>query len=249
MTETRSVHIRITPRFKFKLAVLLALVVAVQFLVYTLGRQHAVSNFGEYQQKQRDLVRELNGKSIELKQQQSELVRIRKSAEIDRLAAEQVRQELFELRAQLSGLQRDVEFYKGLIAPEELNKGLKLHAFSVVHDATDDRYDFKLVLANFGGKSKVVKGELGLKLIGIESGADREMLLTEAEDYEGPRPIRLRFRFFQNVTGSFKVPEGWQPTAIVAFANVKDASGQLLSVNYDWQELLNNKLTGGSDVW
>lgn len=249
MTEVRSVHIRITPRFKLKLALLLVIIVIVQLLVYSLGRQHALDNFGSFHKKQRALVHELNEKSIELKQQQTELVRVSKSAEIDRMAAEQVRQEIFDLRTQLAELQRDVEFYKGLMAPEELNKGLKLHTFSLLYDDALQRYNFKLVLANIGGTNRVVKGELGLKLLAIENGQNREVLLTDMPGYEGASPIKLRFRFFQNIAGSFRLPEGFQPTTLVAETNINDASGQPFSESYDWQELLNSKLTGGSDVW
>jgi len=249
MTETRSVHIRITPQFKLKLVVLIVVVVIVQLLVYSLGKQHALDNFGSFNKKQRALVHELNEKSIELKQQQAALVRVSKSAEIDRMAAEQVRQEIFDLRTQLAELQRDVEFYKGLMAPEELNKGLKLHTVSLLYDDTLQRYTFKLVLANIGGKSRVVKGELGLKLLAVEKGQSREVLVTEMPGYEGASPIKLRFRFFQNIGGSFKLPEGFQPTTLVAAANINDASGQSFNVSFDWQELLNNKLSGGRDVW
>lgn len=244
----RTVHLRITPKFKLRLALLLAAIVAVQVLVYILGRHHAIDGFSKHQMKQRDLVHELNQKTIAFKGLQAELVRVEKSAEVDRLAAEQVRQELFGLRTQLADLQRDVEFYKGLVAPEELNKGLKLHEFALVEDATRKRYDFKLVLANIGGKNRVVKGELKMILTVQRQGETEEVAFTELPGYEGANPLKLRFRFFQNINGSFKLPEDWQPASVEVAANVKDASGQLFSVSYNWQELLRNSFIGSSNV-
>ena len=89
MPEARSVHIRLTTGFKLKFAALVLAVVIVQLLIYHLGKQQGLQDAGLHQGKRRALVHEVNEKSIQLKQQQGELVRISKSAEVDRLAAEQ----------------------------------------------------------------------------------------------------------------------------------------------------------------
>ena len=247
--EERSIHIQLSTRFKAKLALLLIIIVAVQVLVFYLGILYGTKNTTELRDRQRDLVHELNEKSIALKDKTAELIKVSKSAEIDRLAAEQVRQDTFKLRAQAINLQKDVEFYKGLMAPDELDKGFKLHTFKLAQDAATGYYRFRLVLANIGSKGQVVKGSMGLKLQGTVDGERKEIEITELPDYDGAQPIKLRFRFFQNVEGAFKLPDAWQPAALVAYANIKDSSGQLFSVSYSWQDLLENDYSGGGDVW
>ncbi len=249
MPETRSVHIQLTRRFKLKLLLLLAAIVALQIVVFYFGSLYGAGRSGELGAQRRQLKSELNETSQALKQKSAELVKVSKSAEIDRLAAEQVRHELFELRAQTLSLQKDVEFYRGLLAPGEREKGLKLHALELSHDEGSDYYWFRLVLANIDGRGQVIKGEMGLKLQLIEGDSRRELEITDMAGYDGPKPIKLRFRFFQNIEGSFRLSNELKPTGLVVHTNVKDSSGRLFSASYSWQDLLEGNISGGSDVW
>ena len=236
MTD-RTLVLRLTPQLKIRLGLVAMGLFLLLITSFYLGRQNGLGEAVELKVRSRELAQQVNRQAIELKAKQAELVRVNKAAEIDRLAAESVRKDILTYQQEAAELQRDVEFYRGLMAPDELQRGLKLHAFNLDYDELSGRYTFNGVLTNAGGRGNVVKGSLTLALNVYDEHGSRRVALAELPEYEGKMPIKLRFRFFQNIEGSFTLPDGMQPESVIASADVKDASGQLFRVVYDWEEL------------
>ena len=225
------------------LPIFLLLLVAA---VFYWGRLAGMGAAAELRERNKDLARQVNRQTIELRERQAQLVRAEKAAEVDRMAAESVRKDLLTYRQEAADLQRDVDFFRGLMAPDELQRGLKLHSFDVDFDEASNRYTFKAVMTNAGGKGNVIKGSLKLKMIAASEGGNKEFLFSELPEFQGSMPVKLRFRFFQNIQGSFKLPADFKPVSIGASANVKDSGGEYFRASYRWGNLVQAE-SGGED--
>ena len=184
------------PLLRSILLALLALLVLAALFYW--GRVSGMGAAAGLRERNKDLARQVNQQTIELRQRQAHIVRAEKAAEISRLAAESVRKEVLTYRQEAADLQRDVDFFRGLMAPDELQRGLRLHSFDLSYDSTAKRYNYKAIITNAGGKGNVIKGKLVLKLIASVSGSNRELLFSELPGFQGAMPATLRFRFFQN---------------------------------------------------
>jgi len=226
------------PRFYQRPIFLLVGVLVLVLATYYWGRLSGLGAAADLRESNKDLARLVNQTTIELRERKAALVLVKKGAEIDRLAAEAVRGDLLLLRQEAADLQRDVDFFRGLMAPDELQRGLRVHSFDLDFDESSGRYTFKAVITNAGGKGNVVKGELMLKLVATSSGTNKEFLFDELPEFLGSMPEKLRFRFFQNIQGTFKLPADFDPVSIGVSANVKDSGGEYFRASYRWGNLI-----------
>lgn len=234
MSEERTVVIRLTSQLKRQLVLVLILLLLILAVIFYLGTLRGMGQAVDLSGRVHDLSQQTNQQAMQLKSHRAQQVVIEKAAEIDRLAAESVRKDLLMHQKQVAELQRDVEFYRGLMAPDEMQRGFKLHTLDVTFDSLTERYNFKGVMTNAGGNGNVVKGDLSLALEVYEEGTSKQYKLSDLPDYTGKMPIKMRFRFFQNIQGSFTLPEGMKPVSLIATANIKDITGNLFKASYDW---------------
>lgn len=231
------------------IVLVLALVVAGAYGGYHIGLGEA----GPALKKNKRLANDI----IELREAaraaQQRAVRAEKTAEIDRLAAESVRQEWLAHRHEVAELENDVDFYRRLMAPDELDKGLAIYAFKLSLDEQTGHYEYSALVTQAGGQNRVVKGSLSISLLveyvevndsGSDSGAAdaipaRQALLSlkSLPEFEGKLPAKLRFRFFQTIEGSFKLPEQGTPVSMVIALESAGKKPQQLEKTFNWQEL------------
>lgn len=237
MPEDKTFVFRVNRQFKARLLLaVLALLVCLAGIFY-LGRLNGLGSSVELLQRNRELLEQVDSQKKAISNDRREIVRLQKAAEVDRLAAEVVRQDVLTYRQEAADLQRDVEFYRGLMAPDELQRGLRLHSFEIAPAALAGQYTFRAVMTNIGGNGNVVKGGLQIAMAVTVEGQLKELLLSELPDYQGVMPIKLRFRFFQNIEGAFKLPANYQPVSITVSSDIKDAAGETFQASYNWAEL------------
>lgn len=221
-----------------------ALVLVLLVASFLSGRHAGLSASGDLHQRNRDLARQVNQQTIELRALKSDNVRLAKAAEIDRLAAEAVRKELLAYRQEVAELQRDVDFFRGLMAPDEMERGLRLHSFNIDYDAATERYSYKAIITNAGAPGTVTRGQLKLTLVAAGEQGNKEIPFGELPGFQGSSPVKLRFRFFQNIQGSFKLPGNYEPVSIQASANVRDSAGAYFKASYRWGNLVGSESGG-----
>ena len=174
-----------------------------------------------------------------------------------------LREDLAQSRQELLALERDNTFYKGLVSPEDLQRGFKLHRFDLEleeNQSQRDRagirqgeqlYRYEVIVAHVGGRGLKLTGSLALatkpakpafvRLLDLEEtteSADGESQLVVLEEN---MTHKLGFRFFQRVSGYIKLPEDFRP-ATIELTGRSNLSSKLRSNSFDlsldWQELL-----------
>ena len=161
--------------------------------------------------------------------------------------SELLREDLLAARRKLSETERDVTFYKGLLSPEEPERGFKLHTVSLFETDQANIYEYEVVVAHVDGRGKKVAGDLRIRLDPIvgafPEALEMDVAQPDAEPqlivYKGEIEHRLGFRFFQRVSGRIKLPDNYEPATIIlaGSSNIKRGSNAFEQY-FDWSALL-----------
>ena len=128
---------------------LILLVIFFGLLVfsYNWGGRHA----GERNEQLEELNIDLQGRvdSIEAEQQQhlQEIAILESARKIDKLAMENIRVLVRELEDDKARLNKELAFYRSIIAPEEAASGVRVHALDLVNGDDVREFRFRLVIS------------------------------------------------------------------------------------------------------
>ena len=213
-------------RVTFAIAVIAVLMVGV-----VCGYGFAITQPGAKQQ----LLDELEALRANFNRQTRELAIARKSAEVDRLANEELRLQMVDYGQQVSALQRDINFYRSLMAPEDEGRGLAIHALLLEFDELKQAFQFTITAKQLGGGNPLLRGEIDAVVRALnDEGVQEQRSLAAMSEFTGDLPAKLRFRFFQNVSGSFKLPSDFSPVSITVSAR---AGEQVVEREFRWDEI------------
>jgi len=168
------------------------------------------------------------------------LVEAELSREVDREAARTLKESIRELRDEVASLTEEVTFYKSLMAPSTVARGLQIADFELLAMEIPDQFTFHLLLTQVESRRDWVQGDATLEVVGRMAGRDstteaveQVLPLTEiAED--GTYPLKFRFRYFQDLTGVITLPPGFQPERIVVKAGKRGTSTEALDRTFEW---------------
>ncbi len=152
-----------------------------------------------------------------------------------------------ELQLQGQDLKRELTFYRNIMAPEKEAEGIVIDAFRLEPAAAERFYRFDLVLLQLKRNKEFSKGDVSVMLEGSENGlVVRHDLLSLA----GMEPTQggFKFRYFQTIDGTFRLPDGFVPERIEVTATrnatrwTKKATTMAL---YRWDDLLTEESGSG----
>ena len=148
-------------------------------------------------------------------------------------ASNQLREDMSELHQKVERLESEVTFYKSLMAPNELTQGLQISELDITPNA--DVFHFELLLTQKALRRRFINGTVSLALKGVDDSGNEVVKpfteLTENSQY----PLKFKFRFFQDLTGEFTLPQGLdiQEVVVIAKQNGKDP----LTATFAWPEI------------
>lgn len=211
---------------------------------YQLGR--ATAELDEINLASLERLHSANQTTIE--QLEAELIEANLSRGIQEEAAQALKQDIRVLKDELAALTEEVTFYKSLMAPSSLAKGLQIADFELTALEESGRYRFHLLLTQMETRRDWVQGEADLEVEGRMTGTgqagtdgsdsatvdvSRVLPLTEIGE-DDSYPLKFRFRYFQDLSGTISLPRGFEPERIVVRAGKRGASTQPLSRTFDW---------------
>lgn len=177
---------------------------------------------------------------LTIEQLEAELVEADLTREVGTEATRALKEDIRELKDQVAALTEEVTFYKSLMAPSSLAKGLQIADFELTA-MEEGRYTFHLLLTQVETRRDWVQGEATLEVQGRmreTSGRDsatvdsqRVLPLTEIGE-DDSYPLKFRFRYFQDLNGVISLPRGFEPERIVVRAGKRNA--QSLTRTFDW---------------
>jgi hypothetical protein len=141
----------------------------------------------------------------------SKLAVLQRSSEVESLASARMRQTLTGLEAEVMRLDKQLAFYKNIVAPSTMKPGLRVQDLQLSKAGPDGRYHYQLVLIQVRGDNRLAKGRVEFTVWGRQ--AERELGLSLA-DMGARGPIRFSFKYFQRLEGDLVLPQGLTPSRI-----------------------------------
>jgi len=222
-----------------------ALALAFAWALYALGRAQAPGNYETYQIAQqrleterKRLTQENRTLQVENRKLTERMVALERSSDIDTAAGSELRQALTDLQAQVADSKKELAFYRGILSPEEAKAGLRVQQFTLSKTKKARTYTFDLVLIQSARHDKRVKGEVKMRVDGLRNN---EAISVTWKDIalDSKANIVFSFKYFQELTGTIRVPENFDPT-LVEIEVVPRGRGEDSFVDrYDWNKLNN----------
>lgn len=170
--------------------------------------------------------------SEQIAQLQARLVAAGLNNEVDSQTAQQSRETIKTLRDQIAALSDEVTFYKSLMAPSSVARGLQIAEFEIVPTADKKQFTFHILLTQVESRRDWIQGEVDLL---VRGGKEQVLSLTEiaaADTY----PLTFRFRYFQDLSGIINLPEGFEPESVEVTARRRGANATDLTKTFVWTE-------------
>ena len=157
---------------------------------------------------------------------------VERGAQVDRQAYQEVRRGLDQLQREIADLTEELAFYRSIISPERAEPGLRVQNLRITPGG-ERLYRYRLVLTQVLNHDHRAEGVVEITLEGFKDGA--------AESYPfdalgGERDPRFGFKYFQNIEGDIRLPEGFTPSRVVVEVKPKGKRVKAFSRGFDWPE-------------
>ena len=159
---------------------------------------------------------------------------LERSSQIDQQAAQDVKADLGQLEMELQAAREEVEFYRGIVAPGDVQSGLRIHRFSLERGSGAGEYHYDLVLTQLKHNDSLVTGVVDWKIAGLMLGEPGELALAGVTN-PAVKHLKFRFRYFQELAGTIRLPDGFEPEKVILNV-VPEGKGKPPSVKqtFDW---------------
>jgi Family of unknown function (DUF6776) len=197
-------------RWQLALLAVFVLLIAGGWEVYDIGKLHGVIELAQVRADNSTLGRKLRKLTSENNEMVEKLAILERSSQIDQQAAQAVKSDLAQLEDELQAAREEVEFYRGIVAPGDVNPGLRIHRFALEAGLAAGEFHYDLVLTQLKHNDRFISGVVDWKIAGTRDGAPTELGLAGVTEPETAQ-LKFRFRYFQDLAGEVRLPEGFVP--------------------------------------
>jgi hypothetical protein len=184
-------------------------------------------------QERRDRAAEIEALKDENAKLRGQVTGAETARRVERQSYADVERTLSELQAQVQQQRDELQFYRGIVAPEDGVGGLRIQRLDVLPDAGDGRYKLRLVLMQSMRQDVVSSGSVKIELEGSRNKQPARLTLAElGGQVRESGDVAFSFRYFQNIEQDIALPEGFEPTAIDV--EVKSSRQQPLRQSFPW---------------
>lgn len=205
-------------------------------LCFAAGYYRGIRQNWHMVEQRSEMKAEIAQLQLKLQQQQEEAAIHRHGSDLERQASERVRKENIALQDRVAELEEAVAFYKGIMAPEGDEKGLRIERLEVVRTTSKKRFKYKVVMTQVADNGNYIKGNIKMNLLGTRQGT-RETIPFDriAKDWSGGDGAPFNFRFFQDVGGELVVPDEFVPEQVEVIAQSKGRKAVRLERRFEWK--------------
>jgi len=200
-----------------RLAVVLALLLGLVMLyaAFELGRYRggydavrAVAARNALQSRLDQLLAQQHGLQVQLAAaQEAQVSHVRERSEVARTIG--------ELQAQVERQQQDLEFYKGLVAPQHgtpPEAALRVQQFRIVATPGPHKYLLRFSLNRTSQPDKPLAGTLVISVAGSQGGTPDTVALAALTG--GTAELPFNFRYYTNIEQPITLPTAFKPDSV-----------------------------------
>ena len=223
--------VRVGSRRFVTLLWLLAVVVVLAGLLasYHLGQVRA----GMVLDERSELRAQIAALEAQAQATNSQLVDAQVAAEVDQSTVDVLREELAQMHEEQALLREEVTFYRSLMAPSDLERGLQIAEFGLTRRQRPRRFRYELLLTQVEARRAVVQGRVTIDVVGTRNNEQVVLPLTDFLSV-GDYPLKYRFRYFQDFGGTLELPEGFEPARVVVTVTRQGSRQSNLQRTFEW---------------
>jgi hypothetical protein len=201
---------------------------------YDLGKVHGVTELKSLRTQYAVLDKLHRKLSKDNKVLRERVAILERSSQIDRQAAEDVRANLGQLEVELQAAREEVEFYRGIVAPGDVQSGLRIHRFALKAGSVPQKYHYELVLTQLKRNDKYVTGVVDWQIAGLLFGERGKVALAGVTS-PPVKQLKFRFRYFQELAGTITLPEGFEAEKVtITVKPGGKGKSKPVSKTFDW---------------
>lgn len=167
----------------------------------------------------------------EIENANKQLIMQKQISLVDKAATVQAGSSMDTQYQQIRELQRQLTFFRSIIAPEETSKGLQISRFNW-HQSEDGHINWQLSLIQAGSQGRALSGVAMLELIAMDGQQQVKVALKNEKDLS---KFNYRFKYFQYLTGSFELPSNLVPVSVHVIAKPAVAKQPTIEKRFQWQ--------------
>ena len=160
-----------------------------------------------------------------------ELAASKLAADVQEQAAQELQQRLTQLLGEKVELENAVSFYRDLMEVGAKREGLGVASFTVLATNTPQIFQFSILVTQIAEKRKYVAGDIQLKVIGILQGGRQEVIFDAKNAVVG-FPLKLRFKYFQDLVGQIRLPPDFIPERVSI--SVQQNGKKTTGADFEW---------------
>lgn len=221
------------PAWALRTAVLLALVVGA-YLVFELGRIQGGYNVVDAAGEARDYQKHIASLERQIMSLREEIALQQTHRDIEREAYDQVETNLVQLQQKIQEQRDAIEFYRGIMSPEDGGRGLRVQGVKLSRGAVEREYVVRLVLVQVMKHDRAVQGDVGLTLEGAQDGEPRSYSLEELVPADEDSSWPFKFRYFQTFDRSLVLPDGFTPERLNVKIRSRTKSVDSVEQTFAW---------------
>lgn len=204
--------------------------------LYDLGKLRGVDELAGLRTEHAILKKRYGKLYKDAAQLREQVAILERSSKIDHLAALDVKGDLGQMEEELQAAREEIEFYRGIVAPGDVQPGLRIHRFTLEEGTAPGEYHYDLVLTQLKRNDRYITGVVDWKISGSMLGEQGELALAGVTNPPA-RQLNFRFRYFQDLSGQITLPEGFEAERVILSIKA-EGKGKLPPVEqaFDWPE-------------
>ena len=172
-----------------------------------------------------------------IRELERDLAYVQRSTKVELAAVEEMKKTLQEKDLELLELNQELHFYNTLYTSNTDNTLVHIKAFKLHKDLVTNKYIYELVLTGVPKKNeKKVSGVIGLSVDGEEQEILKRLVFEDASDVS-ETSLTFSFKYFQKITGSFTLPDEFEPSVVHLEVLRDKNSSEPIAVSYNWNEV------------
>jgi predicted DNA-binding antitoxin AbrB/MazE fold protein len=213
-----------------RIVLLLALAVGVGWYGYQMGGARLGSALSVLKPDVKQKLKELEAERDELRRQ---LTMARQSAQMDQEAIKAIKEQVKRFQDERLKMEEELAFLRGIVSTGPNKKGLRIQNFKLEPGIEPQLYSYKFSVSQVINSGLTAKGKILVSVEGLQNGVTKTLTMSDLSEGK-EQSIKMRFRYFQNVEGDLKLPEGFVPANLTI--EVKPDNGKLKPVTetYEW---------------
>jgi hypothetical protein len=179
-------------------------------LTWDLTRRHAVPDLARTRAELQDARQQLGEQQARIDRLRQRNAVARRSDEVSRAANQALQETLSQRDQEIAALRADTAFYERLVGGTAQRQGLAVHSLELKPTA-DGAWRYTLTLTQNLKKASVSKGDLTLRVDGVQDGKLSSLAWSELLQQQDAAPQSFAFKYFQQLEGSMMLPAGFTP--------------------------------------